>query len=419
MKPRPYPHVLEVLETHANAKLTREYHSEIRLWLSVLEPQLAVNPLMIDMQPEVQWYMRPYLLDFLVELHQLFRMQPATLYLCVNIIDRYCAKRIVFKRHYQLVGCTALWIAAKYEDKKLRVPTLRELAVMCRHAYDEEMFLQMEFHILSTLEWLLLHPCLEDCLQMAIADSGVLDQLTPCKYSRPAGLPLKVLAVTAVGRFFCDLSLYDRYFLGVPTSLVAVAANLLACLMLGVPAAAAYLRGLISLAGRGNAKSTAPGNTNSIERSEDGDENTAPPVVGPFLLGFDADAVAMLRDISIMLYRQTAVLTEVLLRKYEALGVLPVVANFAHRCPHATQTALDPAAAPADLARAADALLLLAPDVHPPAPLPLTPPLATLSLVFSQAGLAYTTPVLRADPHFYSPELELVWALPVPLRGRV
>lgn len=406
MKPRPYPHVLEVLETHANTKLIREYHPEIRQWLAVLEPQLAVNPLMIDMQPEVQWYMRPYLLDFLVELHQLFRMQPATLFLCVNIIDRYCAKRIVFKRHYQLVGCTALWIAAKYEDKKLRVPTLRELAVMCRHAYDEEMFLQMEFHILSTLEWLLSHPCLEDCLQMAIADSGVLDQVTPCKYSRPAGLPLKVLAVTAVGRFFCELSLYDRYFVGVPTSLVAVAANLLACLMLGVPAAAAYLRGLISLAGQGT------------EAAHEDAENT-PPVVGPFLLGFDADAVSTLRDIAIMLFRQTASLSDVLLRKYDALGVLPVVANFSQRRPHASHTALDHAASPADLVRAADALLLLAPDVQPPPVLPLTPPLATLSLVFSQAGLAYTTPVLRADSQFYSPDAELVWALPVPLRGKV
>lgn len=407
MKPRPYPPVLEVLETHANTKLIREYHTEIRLWLAVLEPQLAVNPLMIDMQPEVQWYMRPYLLDFLVELHQLFRMQPATLFLCVNIIDRYCAKRIVFKRHYQLVGCTALWIAAKYEDKKLRVPTLRELAVMCRHAYDEEMFLQMEFHILATLEWLLSHPCLEDCLQMAIADAGVLDQVTPCKYSRPAGLPLKVLAVTAVGRFFCELSLYDRYFVGVPTSLVAVAANLLACLMLGVPAAAAHLRTLMSLAGRGRAS----GGPNC--------ENTAPEVVGPFLLGFDSDAVATLRDIALMLFRQTAALSDVLLRKYDALGVLPVVANFSQRRPHATQTALDPAATPDDLVRAADALLLLTPDVHPPPVLPLTPPLATLSLVFSHAGLAYTTPVLRADAQFYSPEAELVWALPVPLRGKV
>ena len=62
------------------------------------------------------------LLDFLIELHSSFKLQPTTLFLCLNIIDRYCAKRIVFKRHYQLVGCTALWIASKYEDKNCVYP---------------------------------------------------------------------------------------------------------------------------------------------------------------------------------------------------------------------------------------------------------------------------------------------------------
>ncbi|OVF10164.1 putative G2/mitotic-specific cyclin [Clavispora lusitaniae] len=408
MKPRPYPYVLEVLETQANRKLVGEYHHDIRQWLASLEPASSVNPAMIDMQPEVQWYMRPYLLDFLIELHQSFRMQPATLFLCVNIIDRYCAKRIVFKRHYQLVGCTALWIAAKYEDKKSRVPTLRELAVMCRHAYDEEMFLQMEFHILSTLEWSLSHPSLEDCLQMAIADSGVSDQSTPCKYSRPAQASSPhstVSAVAAVGRFFCELSLYDRFFLSVPTSVVAAAANLLACSMLGVPAASSHLRTLLSSAGRG-------------AHASSGDENTAPPVVGPFLSGFDSDTLAVLRDVAIMLFRQTATLSDVLVRKYEALGVLPVVHNFSNRHPHSAQTALDTAAHAPDLARAADVLMSLSPEAKQPPALPLTPPSATSSSVFSSAGSAYTTPVLRSEPQFYSPDAESVWASPVPSRGK-
>lgn len=124
------------------------------------------------------------LLDFLIELHSSFRLQPQTLFLCLNIIDRYCAKRIVFKRHYQLVGCTALWIAGKYEDKKSRVPTLKELTIMCRNAYDEEMFVQMEMHILSTLEWSIGHPTLEDCLQLSIKHSNIINpSITPPNYN--------------------------------------------------------------------------------------------------------------------------------------------------------------------------------------------------------------------------------------------
>lgn len=73
------------------------------------------------MQPELQWYMRPYLVEFLVEIHQQFRLRPEVLYLSLNIVDRYVSKRVVFKKHYQLVGCAALWIAAKYEVRVLTI----------------------------------------------------------------------------------------------------------------------------------------------------------------------------------------------------------------------------------------------------------------------------------------------------------
>lgn len=427
---RPYPYLLEVLEARANKKLMGEYRAEITQWMATLEPQSSANAQMIDMQPEVEWYMRPYLIDFLVELHQLFRLQPATLFLCVNIIDRYCAKRIVFKRHYQLVGCTALWIAGKYEDKKLRVPTLRELAIMCRHAYDEEMFLQMEFHILLTLEWLLSHPLLEDCLQLAIAEAGVSSQVTPCKYNRAADpLLLKVLAVTAVGRFFCELALYDRYFLTVPTSVVAVAANLLACAMLGVPTAAQHLRAhLRALAGRQG------GAGDPCDFSDS--ENTAPLVAGAFLLGLDASSMAAVRKTALVLFLHTASLSDVLLNKYDALGVIPVIHNFTNRHPQTMQAIYDHQSQLQDaetvvepdspLARTADLLLMLSEPlpkvVVPPAPpafaaqLPQTPPLATSLLVFSLSGLpAYTTPVLQLEQAQFAYLPSDTWALPIPL----
>jgi hypothetical protein len=69
------------------------------------------------MQREIQWFMRPYLIDFLIEAHSAFSLLPETLFLTVNLLDRYCSKRVVYKQHYQLVGCAALLIAAKYGDK--------------------------------------------------------------------------------------------------------------------------------------------------------------------------------------------------------------------------------------------------------------------------------------------------------------
>jgi len=124
----------------------------------------------IDIQTEIQWFMRPYLLDFLIEAHNAFQLLPETLFLAVNLLDRYCSRRVVYKKHYQLVGCAALLIASKYGDRKERVPTIRELKSMCCSLYDDEMFTQMEWHVLQTLNWMVGHPTVDGFLQIALND---------------------------------------------------------------------------------------------------------------------------------------------------------------------------------------------------------------------------------------------------------
>lgn len=112
--------------------------------------------------------MRPYLLDFLIEAHAAFGLLPETLFLTINLLDRYCSKRVVYKKHYQLVGCSALLIASKYGDRKDRVPTIKELKNMCCSLYDDDMFTQMEWHVLQTLDWTIGHPTIDSFLQLAL-----------------------------------------------------------------------------------------------------------------------------------------------------------------------------------------------------------------------------------------------------------
>ena len=332
-QPRPYPLVLELLESRANKKLLSEYRTETLSTLAVLEASQEISPSMIDLQPEVQWFMRPFLLDFIVELHQSFKLQPQTLFRCFNIVDRYCAKRIVFKRHYQLVGCTSLWIAAKYEDKKLRIPTLRELAMMCRNAYDEEMFVQMERHILSTLEWLLGKPTLEECLQVSIDNAEVANEFnTPFRYNSNKGTNSSstTSAVTAVARFLCELSLYSRVFLEFELSEVAIAAHMLASTMIQVPSASqAYYRVVRDVQQeRRNQQQDLRVSMNMSTQAMD-EENNVPAVHGAFLSGFDLNTTSnTLRKISLLFIQALASVTDVLQNKYKPLGVFDVVQNF-------------------------------------------------------------------------------------------
>ena len=163
--------------------------------------------------------MRPYLLDFLIEAHGAFQLLPETLFLTVNLLDRYCSKRVVYKRHYQLVGCAALLIAAKYGDKKERVPTIQELKSMCCSIYEEDMFLQMEWHVLSTLGWSVGHPTVDSFLRLAVKDN-VYDP-------EAENLALYIL----------ELALFHRDFVSKMASTMALSALALSRHILGRPQA--------------------------------------------------------------------------------------------------------------------------------------------------------------------------------------
>ncbi|ORY20268.1 cyclin-like protein [Naematelia encephala] len=195
-----------------------DYSVEIMAYMHSMDALTLASAELMDMQPELQWFMRPYLIDFLIEVHQQFRLRPEVLYLAMNIVDRYVSKRVVYKKHYQLVGCAALWIAAKFEDGKDKVPLVRELAEMCCKAYDESAFIQMEGHVLSTIGWTIGHPSAEAWLR--VCTTGV--QHEESKVSNTA-------------RFLMEITLFHREFVGVQSSVVAAGALMLARYICGKP----------------------------------------------------------------------------------------------------------------------------------------------------------------------------------------
>lgn len=61
--------------------------------------------------------MRGILHSWLVEVHLKFKLLPETLYIAINLIDRYLERRFVARNEYQLLGTTAMLIACKYEER--------------------------------------------------------------------------------------------------------------------------------------------------------------------------------------------------------------------------------------------------------------------------------------------------------------
>ncbi|SCU95770.1 LAFA_0G02190g1_1 [Lachancea sp. 'fantastica'] len=217
---------LQQSENIACKKCIAEYEADFLDNLQDLErrssknAKYCIDPVMIDSQPELEWYMRPYLIDFLLELHAYFRLRPETLFLACSIVDRYLSKRMVRKAHYQLTVSTALWIAAKYEDKKSRTPLLKELVHLCRNVYEAKMFVQMEMHILSTLDWSI--GCVAssyDCLAL------FLDM--ECFEKDPAASSIAQLAY-----FLLEHSMYERNYLQHSCTIRALSAALVASKMM-------------------------------------------------------------------------------------------------------------------------------------------------------------------------------------------
>ncbi|KAI1003322.1 hypothetical protein K3495_g4879 [Podosphaera aphanis] len=209
----------EALANELSRQASETYMDDIARHMYHMEELTLADVASIDIQQEIQWFMRPYLIDFLIEAHGAFQLRPETLFLAINLLDRYCSRRVVYKRHYQLVGCAALLIAAKYGDRKERVPMIKELKSMCCSLYDDDMFTQMEWHVLNTLEWSIGHPTVDSFLQLAVQTGSSVEDIE-----------LEHMAL-----YLCELASYHKEFVSRKPSVLAAASLALSRGILGRP----------------------------------------------------------------------------------------------------------------------------------------------------------------------------------------
>jgi len=116
-----------------------------------MERDFIVNCNYMAKQDFVNEKMRAILVDWLVEVHLKFKMVPESLYMTINVIDRYLELKQVRRSKLQLVGVAALLIAAKYEE--IYPPELRDLVYITDRAYNKQEILEMESEIVNTLEY--------------------------------------------------------------------------------------------------------------------------------------------------------------------------------------------------------------------------------------------------------------------------
>ena len=76
-----------------------------------------------------------------MQVHYKLELLEETLFLNVNIIDRFLALENVVRKKLQLVGVTAMLLACKYEE--VSVPVVEDLILICDRAYTRADILEM------------------------------------------------------------------------------------------------------------------------------------------------------------------------------------------------------------------------------------------------------------------------------------
>ena len=118
-------------------------------WYLDIEALRSASPKYMSKQTDINAKMRTILINWLVDVHRKFRLKPETLFLTVNVLDRFLEKKAVSRSKLQLVGVGALLIAAKYEE--IYAPEVNELVEMTDNAYTRDEVLQVECIMLNTL----------------------------------------------------------------------------------------------------------------------------------------------------------------------------------------------------------------------------------------------------------------------------
>lgn len=192
--------------------MVAEYVHEIFEYYKQLEETTAPNPEYMDHQEDLDWSMRGVLIDWLVEVHTRFRLLPETLFLAVNIVDRFLSSKVVPLDKFQLVGVTAMFIASKYEE--VLSPHVASFVHVADEGFTVDEVLAAERYTLTALKYDLSYPNPMNFLRrISKADNYDIHTRT-------------------IGKYLMEISLLDHRFMSYRQSHIAAASMYLSRLIL-------------------------------------------------------------------------------------------------------------------------------------------------------------------------------------------
>lgn len=113
---------------------------------------VATQQKILEKNPQFKPQMRAILLDWLIEVSEVYNLHRDTYYLAMNLFDRYLqATQSLPKEQLQLVGVSCLFIAGKMEE--IYPPQINEYSYVSDGACEEREIIAKEMAILTKLKW--------------------------------------------------------------------------------------------------------------------------------------------------------------------------------------------------------------------------------------------------------------------------
>ena len=113
-----------------------------------------------DITPE----MRAMVVDWLIEVHQIFHFQEKCLFTTIQLMDKYLSKKTINIDQFQLLALTALNIASKQEE--VEYPILDNFITISKNTVTKQELIDMENDLLSTIKFSILSPTTLDFFQI-------------------------------------------------------------------------------------------------------------------------------------------------------------------------------------------------------------------------------------------------------------
>ena len=129
-----------------------EYLNDI--WESFLEKEQYNNYSykdIISIQTDIKDTMRCILIDWIISLQNKFFLKNNTLFLTINLIDRYLSKKSILRTQFQLLGVASLFIAYKYEE--IYIKKIDDFVNLAAGAFNKSEILEMENNIVDLIEF--------------------------------------------------------------------------------------------------------------------------------------------------------------------------------------------------------------------------------------------------------------------------